>query len=76
MSLSEQQRAELLSCISTGEYDGSVESRAKIVLWYDEGHNKAEIASMAGTTPPTVDKWLSSVSRDWSTGRLRGVHYK
>jgi transposase len=58
MSLSEQQRAELLSCISTGEYDGSVESRAKVVLWYDEGHNKAEIARMAGTTPPTVDKWL------------------
>jgi transposase len=58
MSLSEQQRAELLSCIGTGEYDGSVESRAKLVLWYDEGCSKAEIVRMSGTTPPTVDKWL------------------
>jgi transposase len=58
MSLSEQQRAELLSHISTGEYDGSVEARVKIVLWYDDGHSKAEVARMAGTTPPTVNKWL------------------
>lgn len=58
MSLSGQQRAELLSCIGTGEYDGSVESRAKLVLWYDEGCSKAEIVRMSGTTPPTVDKWL------------------
>jgi transposase len=58
MSLSEQQRAELLSHISSGEYDGSVESRAQLVLWYDEGYSKAEIVRMSGATPPTVDKWL------------------
>ncbi len=58
MSLSERQRAELLARIGTGEYDGSVEARAKLVLWYDEGHSRAEIARMSGTTPPTVDKWL------------------
>jgi transposase len=58
MSLSERQRAELLSRISAGEYDGSIESRAKLVLWYDEGYSKAEIVRMSGTTPPTVDKWL------------------
>jgi transposase len=58
MRLSEQQRAELLARIGTSEYDGSVEARAKLVLWYDEGHSKSEIARMAGTTPPTVDKWL------------------
>lgn len=58
MSLSEQQRAELLSRISIGEYDGSVEARAKIVLLADEGHNNAEIARKAGTTSPTVKKWL------------------
>src|SRR6266536_1703329 len=59
MSLSEHQRAELQSQISTGAYDGSVEARAKIVLWHDEGYNNAQIARMAGTTPPTVAKWLT-----------------
>src|SRR6266545_8067057 len=59
MSLSEHQRAELQSHISTGAYDGSVEARAKIVLWHDEGYNNAQIARMAGTTPPTVAKWLT-----------------
>ena len=59
MNLSEHQRAELQSHISTGAYDGSVEARAKIVLWHDEGYNNAQIARMAGTTPPTVAKWLT-----------------
>jgi len=59
MSLSEHQRAELQSQISTGAYDGSVEARAKIVLWHDEGYNNAQIARTAGTTPPTVAKWLT-----------------
>jgi transposase len=58
MSLSEQQRAELVSCVGTGGYDGSVESRAQLVLWYDEGYSKADIVRMSGTTPPTLDKWL------------------
>ena len=58
MSLSNQQRSELLSHIGTGEYDGSVESRARLVLWRDEGYSKAEIIRMSGTTAPTVDKWL------------------
>jgi transposase len=59
MGLSEPQRAELQSHIGTGAYDGSVEARAKIVLWYDAGYNKAQIAKMAGTSPPTVAKWLT-----------------
>ena len=33
-------------------------SRAQIVLWYNEGHRKGEIAAMSGATRPTVDKWL------------------
>jgi transposase len=58
MSLSEERRAELQSQIGTGAYDGSVEARAKIVLWYDEIGNKAEVARIAGTSPPTVAKWV------------------
>ena len=35
-------------------------SRAQIVLWYDEGYRKGEIAAMSGPSRPTVDKWGSS----------------
>jgi transposase len=29
-----------------------------MVLWYDEGYSKIEIARMSGASRPTVDKWL------------------
>ena len=29
-----------------------------MVLWYDEGRRKGEIATMSGASRPTVDKWL------------------
>jgi transposase len=35
-----------------------VSSRAQMVLWYDEGYRKGEIATMSGASRPTVDKWL------------------
>jgi hypothetical protein len=59
LGLSEERRAKLQSQIGTGAYDGSVEARAKIVLWYDAVGNKAEVARMAGTSPPTVAKWVA-----------------
>ncbi len=40
-------------------YEGSVSSRAQIVLWYDEGYRKGEIAAMSGASRVTVDKWLA-----------------
>ncbi|MDQ3154152.1 MAG: IS630 family transposase [Actinomycetota bacterium] len=55
MSLSEHDRNELHAALRSEGYDGSVSSRAQIVLWYDEGHRKGEIAAMSR---PTVDKWL------------------
>jgi transposase len=58
MNLSEQDRAELRATLRSEGYDGSVSSRAQIVLWYDEGYRKGEIARMSGATRPTVDKWL------------------
>ena len=58
MNLSEQDRAELQAALRSEGYDGSVSSRAQIVLWYSEGHRKGEIAAMSGATRPTVDKWL------------------
>ena len=59
MSLSEQDRAELQAALRSEVYDGSVSSRAQIVLWHDEGRRKGEIAKMSGASRPTVDKWLA-----------------
>ena len=50
MSLSEQDRAELQAVLRSEGYDGSVSSRAQIVLWYDEGRRKGEIAAMSGAS--------------------------
>ena len=58
MELSEQDRAELVTVIKSDAYDGSVSSRAQIVLWYGEGRRKSEIAAVLKTTRPTVDKWI------------------
>jgi len=58
MTLSEAQRAELRAKLPPEGYDGSVASRAQIVLWHDEGHSAPEIAAMMGTSKVTVYKWL------------------
>jgi transposase len=58
MELSEQDRVELLAVVKSDAYDGSVSSRAQIVLWYGEGRRKSEIAAVLKTTRPTVDKWI------------------
>ena len=59
MELSAEDRAELQAAVGSGSYDGSVSARAQMVLWYDEGYRKAEIAAMSGASRPTVDKWLA-----------------
>jgi transposase len=58
MKLTGQARAELRAAIKSDGYDGSVSSRARIVLLFDGGHSKSEIAKLMRTTRPTVDKWL------------------
>ncbi|MCA1676101.1 MAG: helix-turn-helix domain-containing protein [Actinobacteria bacterium] len=63
MGLSAQDRVELQAAVGSGSYDGSVSSRAQIVLWYDEGYRKTEIAAMSGASRPTVDKWLARYER-------------
>ena len=63
MALSAQDRTELQAAIGSGSYDGSVSSRAQMVLWYDEGYRKVEIAAMSGASRPTVNKWLARYER-------------
>lgn len=63
MGLSTQDRVELEAAVGSGSYDGSVSSRAQMVLWHDEGYRKSEIAAMSGASRPTVDKWLARYER-------------
>src|SRR5215204_4894918 len=80
MTLTMQQRTQLESVLSVG-YDGSVSARAQIVLWWDEGTSAADIAIRAGTTKPTVYKWvdryeqggLAALEDQKSTGRPPSV---
>ena len=59
MKLTCGDRVGLESLLRREGYDGSVSARAQIVLWRAEGHSVPEIARMAGTTRPTVYKWIA-----------------
>jgi transposase-like protein len=59
VNLTDKDRAGLASLLRREGYDGSVSARAQIVLWRAEGHLVPEIARMAGTTKPTVYKWIA-----------------
>ena len=63
VELSDEQRMSLESLIRQDGYDGSVSARAQIVLWRAEGYSVGDIASMGGTTPPTVYKWVDPHER-------------
>lgn len=77
MKLTDEDRVGLESLLRREGYDGSVSARAQIVLWWSEGHSAQEIARMAGTTKPTVYKWIAQyeqhgidgLSNRVSTGR-------
>jgi len=58
MALTAGERAELAAKIPSGKYDGSVASRARIVLLWDEGVLRAEIAAIMDTSVVTVGKWI------------------
>lgn len=81
VALAEDARNELRDKLYAGSYDGSVAWRARIVLWDDEGYSVAEIAELAGTSRPTVYKWLARYAEAGvagledrkSTGRPRSV---
>jgi transposase len=81
MKLSEQDRTELQSKLYSQVYDSTVAWRAQIVLWSDEGIPPGEIAKMAGTTRPTVYKWIyryeeggaPALENRKSTGRPQSV---
>jgi transposase len=73
MSLSRERRAELEGLLRSDSYDGSVSDRAQFVLWRDEGVSVADIAGRAGTSRPTVYRWLDRYDRDGVDGLVDRV---
>lgn len=80
MELTGEQRTELESVVSVG-YDGSVSTRAQMVLAWHDGCGAAKIADRFGTTKPTVYKWvdrfdeggIAALEDRIPTGRPRAV---
>lgn len=70
MDLTEKDRAELRAAVKADGYDGSVSSRAQIVLLYDNRVPKTEIARIMRTTRPTVDKWLARYTESGMEGLI------
>lgn len=56
--LTNEDRTRLQSVLREHGYDRSVPARAQIVLWRADGYSVQDITRMAGTTPPTVHKWI------------------
>jgi transposase len=81
MTLTAVQRGELAAKIPPSGYDGSVASRARIILLWDEGVSRAEIAALLDTSVVTVGKWidrynvggLAALGSRKSTGRPREI---
>jgi transposase len=73
VSLSSGRRAELEGLLRSDSYDGSVAYRAQLVLWNDDGMSVAEIAARAGTSRPTVYRWLERYDRDGADGLVNHV---
>jgi len=73
MNLSERDRAELQTVLGSDLYNGSVSSRARIVLMHADGHRKSDIARLLRTTRPTVDKWLDRYAQYGVDGLVSGA---
>jgi transposase len=48
----------------------TVATRARIVLWHNEGRQKKDVAALAGVSRPTVDLWLGRYTAEGVTGLL------
>jgi transposase len=67
------ERAELEGLLQSDSYDGSVAYRAQFVLWRDEGLSPSDIAARAGTSRPTVYRWLGRYDREGVDGLVDRV---
>jgi transposase len=58
MELSDAQVAELRALVNGRGVSAVTATRARIVLWRNEGRRRVDIVALAGVSAPTVDRWL------------------
>jgi transposase len=68
--------AALRALVNSRDVSASVATRARIVLWRGEGHQRKDVAVLAGVSLPTVDRWLDRYTAEGLAGlddRQRGA---
>ena len=74
VELTRDERAELRALVNSPDVPATVATRARIVLWRNEGRPKKEVAAVAGVSRPTVDLWLSRYAAQGVVGLLDRSH--
>lgn len=70
VELSEGQRAELRALLADPATGVDIGSRARIVLWRADGLTRGEVASRAGVSLPTVDRWVKRFAQHGADGLI------
>jgi transposase len=74
MSLAEVDRAELRALVNSRDVSAAVATRARVVLWMAEGRRRVDVATLAGTSLPTVDRWVDRYAAEGIAGLLDRSH--
>ena len=74
VDLTDEQRAELATLTNSPGVAATVATRARIVLWHNEGRQKKDVAALAGVSRPTVDLWLGRYAAEGVMGLLDRSH--
>src|SRR5258707_13871477 len=70
VDVTEEQRSVLQALTNSPDVAATVATRARIVLWRNEGRRKKDIAVLAGVSRPTVDLWLGRYATDGVAGAV------
>jgi transposase len=74
VALTDEQRTELRALTNSPDVAATVATRARIVLWREDGRQKKDIAVLAGVSRPTVDLWLGRYGSEGVAGLLDRSH--
>src|SRR5438045_9290215 len=74
VELTDEQRMELRALTNSPGVAATVATRARIVLWHNEGRQKKDVAVLAGVSRPTVDLWLGRYAAGGVAGLLDRSH--
>ena len=74
VELTDEQRNELRALTNGPGVAATVATRARIVLWHNEGRQKKDIAALAGVSRQTVDLWLGRYATEGVGGLLDRAH--